>query len=131
VRCEKASAYLKSQGFNNVYHLKGGILKYLEDVSVDDSKFLGSCYVFDRRTSIDHGLNTGKFSLCFNCRHPLSELDIHHPSYQEGIQCSYCLDNLTEKRKEAAAQRQIQIEIATKKQEKHLGMKHFKSSYVK
>lgn len=125
VRCEKASAYMKSMGFRNIYHLKGGILQYLKDVPEDENLFEGSCFVFDRRASVDHGLTQGKHVFCFVCRHPLSlEETEQDPYYKEGVQCRYCIDVVNVKKKEDAANRQKQMEIAKKNNEKHLGRQY-------
>ena len=92
IRCEKASAFMLAEGFAQVYHLKGGILQYLEDVAPEDSKWRGECYVFDRRVAVGHGLTTGRFSMCFSCGYPLSQEDVEHPHYEEGVSCHHCHD---------------------------------------
>ena len=99
IRCEKASSYLLSQGFEEVYHLKGGILKYLEAVPPEESLWEGECFVFDERVAVDHGLEIGSHELCFCCGHPISEGDKSSPKYEEGISCSECLDSLTEEKR--------------------------------
>ena len=99
IRCEKASSYLLSQGFEEVYHLKGGILKYLEAVPPEESLWEGECFVFDERVSVGHGLEIGSHELCFCCGHPISEGDKSSPKYEEGISCSECLDSLTEEKR--------------------------------
>ncbi|MEA5550135.1 rhodanese-related sulfurtransferase [Anabaena cylindrica UHCC 0172] len=100
IRCEKASSYLLSQGFEEVYHLKGGILKYLEEVPSEESLWEGECFVFDDRVAVRHGLEEGTYELCFCCGHPLSEDDKTSPKYEEGISCFHCFDSITpEKRK--------------------------------
>ncbi|MFO5493303.1 MAG: rhodanese-related sulfurtransferase, partial [Cuspidothrix sp.] len=88
IRCEKASSYLLSQGFEEVYHLKGGILKYLEAVPPEESLWEGECFVFDERVAVDHGLEIGSHELCFCCGHPISDADKSSPKYKEGISCS-------------------------------------------
>jgi UPF0176 protein len=98
IRCEKASSYLLSQGFEEVYHLKGGILKYLEAVPPEESLWEGECFVFDERVAVGHGLEIGSHELCFCCGHPISEGDKSSPKYEEGISCSECLDSLTEEK---------------------------------
>ena len=90
IRCEKASAFMLAEGFPEVYHLKGGILKYLEEVSPEQSKWNGECYVFDRRVSVGHGLAVGKHTMCFNCGSPVSEDDKRHAEYEEGVSCPHC-----------------------------------------
>jgi UPF0176 protein len=98
IRCEKASAYMLSKGFENVYHLKGGILQYLEDVPQEESQWDGECFVFDHRVSVKHGLEEGEYSVCFNCREPLSAADTQLENYELGVSCKYCIDELTDER---------------------------------
>lgn len=98
IRCEKASAYMRAQGFEEVYHLKGGILKYLETMSADQSLWEGECFVFDRRVALGHGLEEGGHSICHGCRHPLSTEDCEQPSYEEGVSCPHCKASLTPER---------------------------------
>lgn len=90
IRCEKASAFMRAEGFGEVYHLKGGILKYLEEIPPEQSKWQGECYVFDRRVAVGHGLTTGRFTMCFCCGYPLSGDDRKHRHYEEGVSCAYC-----------------------------------------
>ncbi|MTJ51273.1 rhodanese-related sulfurtransferase [Anabaena sp. UHCC 0253] len=99
IRCEKASSYLLSQGFEEVYHLKGGILKYLEEVPQENSLWEGECFVFDERVAVRHGLEMGSYELCFCCGHPISEDDKSLPKYEEGISCPHCFDSLTEEKR--------------------------------
>ncbi|MBD2691301.1 rhodanese-related sulfurtransferase [Anabaena catenula] len=96
IRCEKASSYLLSQGFERVYHLKGGILKYLEEIPAEESLWEGECFVFDERVAVRHGLEEGSYELCFCCGHPIAEEDKTSPKYEEGISCPHCFDSLTE-----------------------------------
>ncbi|MDH6098048.1 rhodanese-related sulfurtransferase [Anabaenopsis sp. FSS-46] len=95
IRCEKASAFMLSQGFTEVYHLKGGILKYLESVPAEESLWEGECFVFDERVAVRHGLELGSHELCFCCGYPISEQDKASPQYEEGISCPHCFDSLT------------------------------------
>ncbi|MDX1921790.1 MAG: rhodanese-related sulfurtransferase [Alphaproteobacteria bacterium] len=90
IRCEKASAYMLAQGFPEVYHLKGGILKYLEEIPRSESKWNGECYVFDRRMAVGHGLSTGEHVMCFSCGYALNAADQHHPLYEAGVSCHHC-----------------------------------------
>ena len=92
IRCEKASAFMRAEGFGEVYHLKGGILKYLEDVPATESTWQGECYVFDKRMAVGHGLTTGNYSMCFCCGAPLSPDDRLHAHYEEGVSCADCHD---------------------------------------
>ncbi len=108
IRCEKASAYLLSQGFQQVYHLQGGILKYLEEVPKDTSLWQGECFVFDDRVSITHGLEPGTYDLCRSCGHPISEADKASPDYDDGICCPHCAEQLTPEKRQRQAERQRQ-----------------------
>lgn len=92
IRCEKASSYMLAQGFENVYHLKGGILKYLETIPTEQSKWQGECFVFDRRVGVKHGLEEGSAKLCHGCRATLSTHDLQSPSYEFGVTCPHCID---------------------------------------
>ena len=106
IRCEKASSYMLAHGFENVYHLKGGILKYLETVNKDDSKWGGDCFVFDQRVSVGHGLEEGDWKVCHACREPLSAADTKRPEFEHGISCHHCKDTLTPEREKALRDRQ-------------------------
>ena len=99
IRCEKASSYLLSQGFKEVYHLKGGILKYLENVSPQESLWEGECFVFDERVAVKEGLELGSHELCYACGHPISEADKDDPQYEPNISCPYCYQELTPEKK--------------------------------
>ncbi|MEL6457381.1 MAG: rhodanese-related sulfurtransferase [Cyanobacteria bacterium J06621_15] len=99
IRCEKATSYLISQGFEEVYHLKGGILKYLEEVPPEESLWSGECFVFDERVAVRHGLEPGSYDMCPSCGHPISEDDKNSPKYEDGISCPHCFDELTEEKK--------------------------------
>jgi UPF0176 protein len=105
IRCEKASSYLLSQGFEKVYHLKGGILKYLEEIPAEESLWEGECFVFDERIAVRHGLEEGSYELCFCCGHPIAEEDKTSPKYEEGISCPHCFDNLTEDKRKRQQQK--------------------------
>ena len=119
IRCEKASSYLLSQGFEEVFHLKGGILRYLEVVPQEESRFSGECFVFDERVSVGHGLVEGDATLCRACRHPLTPAERASPDYEEGIRCPHCSDDPA--RRAAAAERQRQMELARQRGLAHLG----------
>ncbi len=108
IRCEKATSWLVSQGVEEVYHLKGGILKYLEEVPEKDSLWRGDCFVFDRRVSVGHGLKEGPHVLCFGCRRPLAPSDLDRPEYEAGVSCHLCADETTEADKERFRMRQSQ-----------------------
>lgn len=121
IRCEKASSYMLEQGFEEVYHLKGGILKYLEEVAEEESLWEGECFVFDERVGIKHNLELGNFELCRSCRHPLTPEDKQSPKFTEGVTCPQCFDTISEDRKHRASERQKQILIAQSRGQKHLG----------
>ena len=112
VRCEKASTFMLKEGFAEVYHLQGGILKYLEEVPEQDSAWRGECFVFDNRVSVDHSLDKGQYDQCHGCRHPITEADKRPPRYQKGVCCPGCYDTLTDDQKSRFAERQKQIELA-------------------
>ena len=121
IRCEKASAFMKLEGFDEVYHLKGGILKYLEEVPQEESLWEGDCFVFDQRVSVGHGLAQGDYKPCYGCRMPLSPEERLSPHYIEGIQCHHCHDKLSEKSIRGNYERQRQILLAKKMQKQHIG----------
>jgi UPF0176 protein len=110
IRCEKASSFLLQQGFQEVYHLRGGILKYLEEVPAEASLWQGECFVFDQRIAVQHGLSPGTHAQCRSCGRPISDADKASPQYQEGISCPYCFDSLTEDKKVRQMEKQRQIE---------------------
>ncbi|NEP08836.1 MAG: rhodanese-related sulfurtransferase [Symploca sp. SIO1A3] len=111
IRCEKASSLMLSQGFQEVYHLKGGILKYLEEVPTAESLWQGECFVFDQRIAVTHGLASGTYDLCRSCGHPVSESDKTTPQYQEGISCPHCFAHLTPEKRARQQERQRQLEL--------------------
>ena len=121
IRCEKASAYMKSLGFREVYHLRGGILKYLEEVPEEESLWRGDCFVFDERVSLRHGLAEGDYDLCHACKEPLSPGDRAHPAYRPGVSCPRCADRLTERQRGRFEERQRQVELARVRGEEHIG----------
>jgi len=121
IRCEKASSYLLDEGIEQVYQLEGGILKYLENISSDESLWEGECFVFDERVSIQHGLVEGNYSMCHACRMPIDDDDMKSKKYSEGISCPHCYATHSEERKERFAERQKQIKLAKIRNEKHLG----------
>lgn len=123
IRCEKASAHLVQNGFSEVYHLKGGILNYLENIDPKKSKWNGECFVFDHRVSVAHGLADGETRLCFSCRWPLAEDDYKSPDFEEGVSCPRCAPKLTPERREGLRERQRQMALARKRNTKHIGKK--------
>ena len=121
IRCEKSTAYLRQLGFENVYHLEGGILKYLETVAPEDSRWHGQCFVFDERVSVGHGLQPGDHQLCRSCRRPLDAAERASPLFVEGVSCAHCHGSTTETQKSAYAERQRQMERAAARAERHVG----------
>jgi UPF0176 protein len=121
IRCEKSTAYLRQLGFDEVYHLEGGILKYLETVDAKDSRWQGDCFVFDERVSVGHGLQPGDHQLCRSCRRPLDAADRASPLFVEGVSCAHCHGSTTAAQKSAYAERQRQMERAAARAERHVG----------
>lgn len=121
IRCEKSTAYLKEQGFDEVYHLEGGILKYLEDVPADETMWEGECFVFDERVAVNHQLEKGQYDQCNACRLPITENDKQSEHYIEGVSCPRCYDLHTPAQKARFAERQKQIDLAKQRHEKHIG----------
>ncbi len=121
IRCEKSTAYLREQGFEEVYHLKGGILKYLEEVPEEQSLWKGECFVFDDRVTVNHRLERGGYDQCHACRRPITEAEKQRPEYQQGVSCHRCLDSLSEEQKARFAEREHQIRLAEARGESHVG----------
>ena len=123
IRCEKASSYMMSEGFDEVYHLDGGILKYLEEVKPEESLWQGECFVFDQRVAIKHGLEVGNFDQCYACRYPLSVDDMQSEKYTPGISCPHCYDQHTPEKLKALTERQKQVILAKERGIEHIGTK--------
>ena len=121
IRCEKSTALLRSKGFEEVYHLQGGILKYLETVPEAQSRWQGECFVFDERVSVGHGLREGQHVLCRSCRDPLSEADVASPLFELGVSCPRCHDKTTPEQKTGYRERQRQVELARARRTPHIG----------
>ncbi|WP_103257111.1 rhodanese-related sulfurtransferase [Tabrizicola aquatica] len=121
IRCEKSTNYLLGQGLNEVYHLKGGILKYLEDVPQAESLWQGQCFVFDDRVSVGHGLEPGGLGTCGACRRPVGEAERQHPAYEEGVCCPACVNEYSQSDRERFRERQRQMQLAASRGERHLG----------
>ncbi len=121
IRCEKSTAYLKEQGFEEVYHLQGGILKYLETVAEADSMWEGECFVFDNRVSINHQLEKGSYDQCHACRLPITEEDKGSIKYVQGVSCPACYDKKSEQQKNRFAERERQVQLAKSRGEQHIG----------
>ena len=126
IRCEKASSLMKEEGFEDVYHLQGGILKYLETIDKENSLWNGECFVFDQRVCLTDELEVGSYKMCFACRMPITEEEMQNEKYIEGISCIYCYDKTTKEKKERFGSRQKQILLAKERGEKHLGGKQTK-----
>ncbi|OKY26334.1 rhodanese-related sulfurtransferase [Thalassotalea sp. PP2-459] len=121
IRCEKSTAYLKEQGFDDVYHLEGGILKYLEEVPEQESKWQGDCFVFDGRVAVTHGLGQGQYDQCFACRYPITDEEKQSEHYVKGVSCPKCIDKYTADQRERFAEREKQINLAKARGETHIG----------
>jgi UPF0176 protein len=121
IRCEKSTAYMKEQGFEEVYHLEGGILKYLEEVPEEQSLWRGQCFVFDNRVAVNHSLQKGIYDQCHGCRYPITEEDKLSDQYMVGVSCPRCYEKLTDEQKARFAERQKQIQLAKQRNEVHIG----------
>lgn len=121
IRCEKSTSYMKMKNFENVYHLKGGILKYLEEISESESLWEGECFVFDHRVGVTHGLGLGETELCHGCRQPITQSDKESPYYERGVSCHHCYDATSQEHKISARNRQYQIDLAKERGKSHLG----------
>ena len=130
IRCEKASSYMLNEGFQEVYQLQGGILRYLEQMDQDKSQWEGECFVFDNRVALEHTLKKGKFVQCFSCRTPLSLQDRDSPLYEEGVSCHVCFHTLSEERRAGLRERQRQMKLAEERDSSHIGVEQENSRVV-
>ena len=121
IRCEKSTAYLKQQGFQQIYHLRGGILNYLQSVTEEDSLWRGECFVFDERVALNQHLQQDRYKQCFACRYPLTAEEMEHPHYRRGESCPRCYGQLSERQKQRFKERQKQIKLAEQQGRCHLG----------
>lgn len=121
IRCEKASAFMLQQGFEEVYQLQGGILRYLQEVSPGENLWRGECFVFDGRVAVNRELCPGEYEMCYSCRHPLSVRDRQSEQYEPGVSCPRCYDGLTAARRAGLRERQRQVELATARNQLHVG----------
>ena len=121
IRCEKSTAYLRQQGFDEVYHLRGGILKYLEEVPENESRWRGECFVFDNRVSVNHALEKGSYDQCHACRLPITDDDKRSGRYQPGVSCPACYDSVSDDDKQRFQEREKQMRLARERGEQHLG----------
>ena len=122
IRCEKSTAFLKAEGVDDVYHLEGGILRYLENIPEAESKWQGECFVFDERVSVKHGLELGEMELCHACRRPISQEDKTSAHFIEGVACPACYAERTDEDRARFAERQKQIALAKKRGKQHIGV---------
>jgi len=120
IRCEKSTAYMKEQGFDEVYHLQGGILKYLETVPEEESMWEGECFVFDKRVSVTHALEKGHYDQCHACRLPITEEDKENEHYVQGISCHHCYNKTSDAQRERFKEREKQIQLAKLRGQKHI-----------
>lgn len=123
IRCEKSTAFLRSEGFEEVYHLEGGILKYLQTVPEEESRWQGECFVFDERVSVVHGLQPGRAEFCRSCRMPITDVERASQYYVRGVSCPKCHDRTTEAQKQSRLERQKQVDLADSRSEAHIGVK--------
>jgi UPF0176 protein len=123
IRCEKASSMMMKDGFKNVSHLKGGILNYFESIDQKDSLWEGECFVFDDRVSVKHDLKVGTYDMCHGCRMPITDLDKESKEFIRGVACPKCFNSTTEEQKARYMSRQKQVDIAKKRNQKHIGPK--------
>jgi UPF0176 protein len=121
IRCEKSTNFLLNEGVSEVYHLKGGILKYLEEVRAENSLWHGECFVFDQRVSVGHGLVEGPHEMCHACRRPITTADMTHPDFEEGVQCPACVGEYSDAQRERFRERQRQMVMAEQDGRRHLG----------
>ena len=121
IRCEKSTAYLKEQGFDEVYHLEGGILKYLEEVPQEESLWEGDCYVFDGRVAVNHALEKSDYDMCNACRMPITAQDRASEAFEQGVSCPKCIDKHTEEQKSRFREREKQVQLARQRGEDHIG----------
>nr|WP_233586581.1 rhodanese-related sulfurtransferase [Legionella sp. km772] len=121
IRCEKSTAYLKMLGFEEVYHLEGGILKYLEEIPAAESLWEGECFVFDDRVAVNHSLEKGSYSQCYACRLPITEADKQSKDYLEGVSCPHCVNQHNELQKQRHFEREKQNKLAKLRNEPHIG----------
>ncbi|GAA5524153.1 thiosulfate sulfurtransferase GlpE [Microbulbifer aestuariivivens] len=121
IRCEKSTAYLKEQGFDEVYHLQGGILKYLEDVPKEETLWKGECFVFDDRVTVNHDLQRGIYQQCNACRMPVTAEEMQSEKFEQGVSCPHCFDRVSEADRARYREREKQIQLAKQRGEQHIG----------
>lgn len=121
IRCEKSTAYLKEQGFDEVYHLEGGVLKYLEEIKQEQSMWEGECFVFDNRVAVNHSLEKGTYDQCNACRMPITEADKESAAFVQGVSCPHCIESTSDKQRRRFEERERQLLLAAERGEAHIG----------
>lgn len=121
IRCEKSTAYLKEQGFNEVFHLQGGVLKYLEEIPADESLWEGECFVFDNRVAVNHDLEKGQYDQCYACRYPITEEEKNSPQFEQGVSCPHCYNKVSDQQRQRFSEREKQVKLAKQRGEEHIG----------
>ena len=121
IRCEKSTSFLISEGFEEVWHLQGGILNYLERIPEEESRWQGECFVFDSRVAVNHKLNKGSYDQCYACRHPITEADKASKRYKKGVSCPRCYGHLSSDKQVRFTERQKQVDLAAARGEQHIG----------
>lgn len=121
IRCEKSTAFMKKQGFEEVYHLQGGILKYLETVPKDDSLWQGECFVFDNRVAVNHDLQPGQYDQCYACRMPITAAEKQSDKYVQGESCPHCFDRISQAQRQRFHEREKQAQLAKARGKHHIG----------
>jgi len=121
IRCEKSTAYLKEQGFDEVFHLQGGVLKYLEEIPVEESLWEGECFVFDNRVAVNHSLEKGQYDQCYACRYPITEAEKQSEQFIPGVSCPHCFDKTNEQQIKRFKEREKQVQLAKQRGEEHIG----------
>ncbi len=121
IRCEKSTAYLKEQGFEEVFHLQGGVLKYLEEIPSNESLWEGECFVFDNRVAVNHDLEKGQYDQCYACRYPITEEEKNSPQFEQGVSCPHCYDKVSDQQRQRFSEREKQVKLAKQRGEEHIG----------
>jgi UPF0176 protein len=121
IRCEKSTAFLKEQGFEEVFHLQGGVLKYLEEIPAEQSLWQGECFVFDNRVAVNHNLKKGQYDQCYACRYPITEEEKNSAQYEQGVSCPHCYNNVSERQRQRFLEREKQVKLAKLRGEDHIG----------
>ena len=121
IRCEKSTAYLKEQGFEEVFHLQGGVLKYLEEIPAEESLWEGECFVFDNRVAVNHDLEKGQYDQCYACRYPITQEEKQSSQFEQGVSCPHCYDKVSKQQRQRFSEREKQVKLAKERGEEHIG----------